>query len=714
MVLFVCTLAVAVPVALVALLASIYYYLGIESLFSKQMHHAFDETVEISRLYVQEQEKHIKDDVMLLANELDIKYRELSKNVHLMEIFLDQQTNKLMLSRAVLFAKGSVMAKTLFNFSFIFEIMPQNILKNADLGIYVEKLLHRNKIRAVMRLDTAYQNINNTEVYLMVERDIEPDISQHLIDVEQSANIYKLLSFNIKKIRLRVIIAFALSTAILLIFTIIFANRLASFIVHPINRLVQATSHIRSGDYSIRVQETEGHNETTMLAKAFNNMMDTIDVQHKNLKQANIFINERRHFIETVLEELSTGVLTIGEDKRILLYNSAAVKLLRASGRLLGSAEKKLNHQLYYDAFPELDDVIHNLFNNNVTYTQNSSTKIDSELFDCNDKKSKEECIDPAMNYATYIKSYEDADTNNQHQYMQCKGIQIDVGTTQNKRQFLIQAEPIYTENGLLHNVVITFDDITELVAAQRFTAWVDIARRIAHEMKNPLTPIQLMVERLQTKFSTQIHNNRAQFDRYLETINGRVEDMRRMIHEFVEFSRLSQPCMQVNNLHNIISEAIFLQKNISPDIAYTFISDGAIDNIECDGMHMMQVFTNLLKNAGESIALKSTSGHHGANDPGSISVKTYTNPQETTVLIVVQDNGVGIQDGILGRICEPYVTTKNKGMGLGLSIVKKIIYEHGGELNVENNAEGGARVTFTLKKRHNISQQNNTSSYAT
>lgn len=674
MVLLVCSMAVAVPVVLVSLLASAYYYLGIESLFSSQVHRAFDETVEISRLYVKEQEKHIADDVLLLANELDLKYDKVSRDPHLLEIFLDQQTNRLTLSRAILFEGSNIIAATLFNFSFIFETIPLSTLKLADRGVYVDKLLERSKIRAIARLDPVYKNIPNQEIYLVVERDIDQDISQHLVDVEHSAESYMWISANIEKIRFRVVLAFIIVTTAFLIASILLSNKWAAFIVRPINNLVNATKSIQSGDYTVRVPETTGKDETAILARAFNGMMITIDKQHNNLIQASTLIEERRNFIETVLEELSTGVLTIDGNERIILCNDAAVSLLQKSGRLAENepaVKQKLSGTLYYDVFPELQELISNLFSNS-PQSQPFHTKHIHDV--------SEECATPRL-YSTTTK------------------LHVDIGTTNDKRQFIVRTEPIYTKHNILHNVIVTFDDVTELVAAQRFAAWVDIARRIAHEVKNPLTPIQLIVERLQKKFSSQIKNDREQFDKYLMTIDRRVSDMRLIIQEFVEFSRISQAHISVHNLCEIITEAIFLQQSVSADVKYSFLYKGDDVYVECDNTQIMQVFINLFKNSTESIELKMEHGKYkSCNGEVSVALETFSRPG--VVSVVVKDNGAGVKEGMLHKICEPYTSTKTGGMGLGLSIVRRIIDEHGGTIEIVNNNEvnGGVSVTFTLK----------------
>jgi two-component system, NtrC family, nitrogen regulation sensor histidine kinase NtrY len=662
----ICTISVITPMVLVSFLAYVYYYLGIESLFSSRMKGAFDETMEISQLYIDEHTNKIKDDILLLANELNRNFRKIVRmskisDENMMEIFLEQQTNKLSLSCAVIFQRNTIIAKSFLNFSFIldFDNVSRDSLQKADDGIYVEKLLERNKVRAIMRLDPYFRDIPGTEIYLMVERDIDPKISQHLIDIKKSADVYNDVSINIREIRSQVILIYLATVGGLLVLAVVLSSRFARLITHPINHLVEATTRIKAGDYSARVPEKHGSDEASILSKAFNKMIKTISEQHKNLTKANQQIEERRNLIEVVLAELSAGVLTLDNHGKIILYNNSAIQLLRKSGLLRGDINRidsKIQNRHYSAVFPELKKVV-------APFLETGEELI---VHDVHNMYSQE----------GYIKS------------------NLEVGTVDQKRQFFVHSGAVFAENGSLSTIVITFDDVTELVDAQRFIAWVDIAKRIAHEIKNPLTPIQLIVERLQKKFADQIHQDKNQFDKYLQTIERRVQDMRRMINEFVEFARLSQPQIASYDLCEIIKEVILLQQSNYPNINYVFTPEENQCFVKCDNMQIMQVLTNLCKNAAESLLISSTDKKF----IGEVVISIDKNNSEDFVTVKVADNGGGIGTDILNQACEPYITTKKEGMGLGLSIVRRIIDEHHGKFSIQNNPNGlGVVVIFTV-----------------
>jgi two-component system nitrogen regulation sensor histidine kinase NtrY len=248
------------------------------------------------------------------------------------------------------------------------------------------------------------------------------------------------------------------------------------------------------------------------------------------------------------------------------------------------------------------------------------------------------------------------------------------------------------SSEGKIENFIITLNNITELVSAQRSAAWADVARRIAHEIKNPLTPITLAIERLNKKYLPQISEDKDSFERYISTISTHINTIWRIVEDFVNFARIPAPKLERCNINNLIGDAIFTNKNVHRNIRYVFDTD--FDNIytNSDPLQITQVFTNLLKNSAEAIEARR---EEFSELEGLITVKTnlLTDKQ---VKVEISDNGVGLPDNIAARIFEPYVTTKVKGTGLGLAIVKKIIEDHNGVLKI-NNLEHGASISFTL-----------------
>jgi two-component system nitrogen regulation sensor histidine kinase NtrY len=236
---------------------------------------------------------------------------------------------------------------------------------------------------------------------------------------------------------------------------------------------------------------------------------------------------------------------------------------------------------------------------------------------------------------------------------------------------------------------VVTFDDITELVSAQRKAAWADVARRIAHEIKNPLTPIQLSAERLKRKYLKEIQSDPETYVTLIETIVRQVGDIGRMVDEFSSFARMPAPQMKPDDLADICRQALFLQRTGSPDIDFVSQLPGHKIPMICDGRLIGQALTNLLKNAIEAV--------HGREDPEAVKGRIVLTLSQNSGRMVVEvaDNGRGLPKENRERLTEPYVTTRAKGTGLGLAIVKKIMEDHGGDLYLEDALEGGAKVSL-------------------
>jgi two-component system nitrogen regulation sensor histidine kinase NtrY len=241
---------------------------------------------------------------------------------------------------------------------------------------------------------------------------------------------------------------------------------------------------------------------------------------------------------------------------------------------------------------------------------------------------------------------------------------------------------------------VITFEDITRQLLDQRQAAWSDVARRIAHEIKNPLTPIQLATERLQRRYRKQIEQDGELFEELTATIIRQVGDLRKMVDEFSSFARLPKPVFRSEDAVDLVRQAMFLQEVGHPEINYRFVSSGEVPQIDCDRHQFGQAMTNVLKNAAEAIDARRREAETGYR--GRIEVEVQADDRFLTVCVT--DNGVGLpQEGV--RIMEPYVTTREKGTGLGLAIVKKIVEEHAGELNFAAAPAGGTRATLRFAR---------------
>jgi two-component system nitrogen regulation sensor histidine kinase NtrY len=359
-------------------------------------------------------------------------------------------------------------------------------------------------------------------------------------------------------------------------------------------------------------------------------MTQQLVAQRADLVDANRQLEERRRFTETVLSGVSAGVVGIDQDGKITIVN-------RAAARLLDAEVQDMEESFYAASMPELAALI---------------------------RRAMEEPVGRASG-------------------------EVQVKRGAKTRTLSVQVASEKDAQGF----VVTFDDISDLVSAQRTAAWADVARRIAHEIKNPLTPIQLSAERLKRKYASEITTDPEVFNQCTDTIVRQVGDIGRMVDEFSSFARMPAPVMRRENAQELLSQAIFLQRVAHPEIAFTTEAPKDAIHFEGDGRLISQALTNVLKNAGEGIAARHAKGD---DEPGRITVALE--PNGSNFAYRITDNGIGLPPEHLHRLTEPYVTTRAKGTGLGLAIVRKIMEDHGGEIALSDRESGeGAQVVLTL-----------------
>jgi len=409
----------------------------------------------------------------------------------------------------------------------------------------------------------------------------------------------------------------------------------ATRIVKPIGRLIGMAERVSGGDLGSRVEVYKDDGELGALARSMNHMTAQLQTQRNDLVETNKQFDRRRRFTEAVLSGVSAGVVGVSSEGRITIANRSAADLLGAdAGKLTGAPVS--------EALPELESMLNSI-----------SGACNVEIAD------------------------------------QIELVRNDRARTVNVR---IVSDQVDGERSL----VITFDDITQLIAAQRNAAWGDVARRIAHEIKNPLTPIQLSAERLRRKYLKEVTTTPEIFDKCTETIIRHVSDIGRMVDEFSSFARMPKPVIAREDIRELVKSAIFPQRVAAPDVEFTFDAPDLPVFVDCDGRLIVQALSNLLKNALESIAARAD--EENASSGGRINVAIATHGQETRIDVV--DNGVGLPKAERHRLTEPYMTTRVKGTGLGLAIVRKVIEEHGGSLRFDDDASlgaTGARVSVLL-----------------
>lgn len=472
-------------------------------------------------------------------------------------------------------------------------------------------------------------------VYLLVGRLIDPKVLNHMVVAQGGAKDYRALKENISSIQLHFSLLFALVAVLLLLAAIWYGMYLALRLVVPITRLIHAAEQVRAGDFAAQVPDSGKQDEIAILGRAFNRMTQQLEKQRQDLITVNRQLDERRRFIEAVFAGVSAGVVALNGERIITLNNRTAAYLLQDDD------SQSMKGMPIIALLPDI---------------------------------------------ALLLKEVTERPDSLAEQHMTVKRM--------GKLLNLQVRVAVETKGDEVEGFIVTFDDITELVSAQRNAAWADVARRIAHEIKNPLTPITLSAERLKKKFMGTLSSEEDQeaFRRYTDTIARHVKDIGQMVEEFASFARMPVPVFASHNLNKIVRDALFSAQTAHRDTRFYSELPDQPALIRCDERQIAQTLTNLLKNAAEGVEAKQEqiTGYKG-------EVKVSITQQGDEVRLVIEDNGIGFPPDKIHMLTEPYVTTRAKGTGLGLAIVRKHMEDHKGSLVLENRPSGGAQVTLSF-----------------
>jgi len=466
------------------------------------------------------------------------------------------------------------------------------------------------------------------DTYLYVARLLDPRVVGQLRATQESIGEYA----NLEARRLGIQIAFALMFAVIALIVLLssawigldFANRL----VAPIRRLIGAANVVSTGNLQVQVPIRRSEGDLAQLGQTFNKMTQELRTQHDDIVRARDVIDSRRRFTEAVLAGASAGVVGVNAEGHVTILN-------RSAERLLASAENEALGRPLGEVAPELGEI------------------------------------------------FASARTGNQRLVQR----QVTVNRDGQERNFSVRVTSEQATQSE-HGYVITIDDITELVQAQRSSAWADIARRIAHEIKNPLTPIQLSAERLRRKYGKIIVEDAAVFEQCTATIVRQVDDIKRMVDEFSRFARMPKAVIAAEDVADTVRQVVFLMRVGHPDIDFEVELEAETMPARFDRRLISQALTNIVKNATEAIAAVPPD----VLGRGRIVVSARRDGKDVVVDVV--DNGIGLPKENRARLLEPYVTTREKGTGLGLAIVGRILEEHGGRIELRDASEkvGGAR----------------------
>ena len=630
------SLIAVVPAILVAIFATVTLNLGIEAWFSSRVQTALDNAVGVARQYMIEQGRHILYDAGEIETGIEHDRTLFDEN--------KQVRISMMMEKIAIMTTDRGLAG-----SFLIDSRGSELAKSAKL-VYSAALkpspadiADARSGRIVVDGDPETGYIHALiylpflkDAYLLVVRHVDPKVFGYYHRTKAAVSEYDRLNQSRSQVQLIFAALYIVVSLVILLTAIWLGLWAANRLVRPISSLIGAAERVSEGDLKAQVEVERDDDEVGVLGRAFNRMTGQLDAQRSALVSANRQNDERRRFTEAVLAGVSAGVIGLDRDGVITIVN-------RAAARLLNSAPEEIEGRHYTEAVPELAALIRRAISEPVARSSGEVT--------------------------------------------------MKRGTTPRALSVQVSSERGADGSGF----VATFDDITDLVSAQRTAAWADIARRIAHEIKNPLTPIQLSAERLKRKYSGEITTDPEVFAQCTDTIVRQVADIGRMVDEFSSFARMPAPVMRRENAQEIIQQAIFLQRVAHPMIAFETRAPKEPVHLECDGRLVAQALTNVLKNAGEAVAARIAKGDDA---PGRITIALEST--ESAVKFRITDNGVGLPHEQRDRLTEPYVTTRAKGTGLGLAIVRKVMEDHGGDIVLQDagNGKHGAEIILTFPTR--------------
>lgn len=615
------SLIAAVPTLLVAGFAAVLFQSGVDFWFSDDSRGLMANANQLAESYYAQNQEDVANHTIAMASDLRYYLERVSLvSENWPTLFRYQAENRDITESAILQQQRDGTLRTAFVYG---------LGENNDPARYVVKALPTltgGQLVAVQGSPTRIEAVapidRGSGIYLYTARNAEAASFRSWEAAKSIASAYDVLTGRARALQLRFNLALFFVSLALVGFAVWFALRFADRQVEPLTDLVLAARKVGAGNFSLRMEGRQGGDEIGLLNRAFNRMTAQLEKQTDALVGANRELEERRGFIEAVIQSVSAGVMSLDAAGRIQLMNANARKLLGAG---------------------EADDL-----------------HIDT--------------------VAPQIAA------------MVAAGLRQGVISHSKSGELLTLAVKIAPEDD---GHVVTFEDITRQLLDQRQAAWSDVARRIAHEIKNPLTPIQLATERLRRRYRKQIEQDGELFDELTATIVRQVGDLRTMVDEFSSFARLPKPMFRPEDALDLVRQSLFLQEVAHPEITYELSGD--IDSavpIACDRHQFGQAMTNVLKNAAEAIEARQNGTDVAYR--GRIAVILQDGAESVTVL--VEDNGIGLpQDR--ERIVEPYVTTREKGTGLGLAIVNKIVEEHGGDMTFSPRADGGTKVALRFAK---------------
>ncbi|MGA2997651.1 ATP-binding protein [Bradyrhizobium sp.] len=606
------------PAVLVAIVANVTIERGLDRLFSGPTREVIENSLIIARAYMQEHAQLIRGDILGMANDIGRARPLYDQDRQSFREFLTASAASRNLPGAMLIDKD------------------RHVLESAETGIQLAfaappadflSNVNENEPEIAVLPEQNYvaalirlRAFNDT--FLYVARQLDPHVVEQLKQTEASVAEYAEIEARRLGVQVNFALIFAVIALTILMASILLGLNFANSLVTPIRRLMGAAHMVSTGDLHVQVPVLRSEGDLAQLGETFNKMTQELRTQRDELVNASDLIDSRRRFIEAVLSSASAGIIGVDASGSVGILNRSAEKLI-------GHAESEtLDHPLS-DVLPELDEMMK-------TARESTQRLVQGQI------------------------------TINRNGHERNLSVRVTAEQTSQTRD----------------SYIITLDDITELVSAQRTSAWADVARRIAHEIKNPLTPIQLSAERIRRKFGKSIVEDKAVFEQCTDTIVRQVDDIRRMVDEFSRFARMPKPVIEGEDVADTVRQAVFLMRVGHPDVEIEADVKEEPLRAKFDRRLISQALTNIIKNAAEAIEAVP------AEELGRGRIDVIAAREKDDIVIDVIDNGIGLPKVSRARLLEPYVTTREKGTGLGLAIVGRVLQDHGGRIELHDASE--------------------------
>jgi two-component system nitrogen regulation sensor histidine kinase NtrY len=623
------------PAVLVSIVANVTIDRGLDRLFSVRTRAVIENSLIVANAYVYEHAQLIRGDIIGMANDISRARPLFDQDRQSFRNLLTSNAASRNLPGAMIIDKD------------------RNILETAATGIRqdfqtpaADFLSNVNEDEPQIGVFIEQNYVAAVirlkafqDTFLYVARLLDPRVVAQLKQTQASVQEYAQLESR----RLGIQVAFALMFTVIaltvLMSAVLIGLNFANWLVAPIRRLMGAANLVSTGDLHVQVPVLRSEGDLAQLGETFNKMTQELRTQRDDLVNASDMIDSRRRFIEAVLSSASAGIIGVDGAGTIAILNRSAEKLIE-------HPESEVLGRPLAEIVPELNDLM-------MTARSSAQRLLQGEIEISRDKVER--------TLSVRVSSEQSGHSNESY--------------------------------------IITLDDITELVRAQRTSAWGDVARRIAHEIKNPLTPIQLSAERIRRKFGKVITEDRPIFDQCTDTIIRQVDDIRRMVDEFSKFARMPKPVIEGEDVADTVRQTVFLMRVGYPDVDIGVDIKEEPMPAKFDRRLISQGLTNIIKNATEAISAVPP----GLIERGKIDVVAAREGDD--IVIDVVDNGIGLPKESRARLLEPYVTTREKGTGLGLAIVGRVLEDHGGriELNDASALRPGARGAW-VRMRFSIS----------